>query len=357
MTDKLPIVMPEGITAEWLTRALSQRGVEAEVDTFDIEEVGTGQLGETRRFHLRYNGVAPPNAPRTVVGKFPSLNEVAATTGKEMGFYRSELMFYRELAHRTEIKTPAVYVAELDPGTNEFVLLMDDQAPAVQGDHMSGCSVEHAQMALQEAALLHAAFWNDSELEQQDWLYVPEGAQGYYTTELLESSWAHFEKTYADRMDPEVIKVCDKFVSHHAAWNAPRARPKCYSHNDFRVDNMLFGGERICVVDWQTSNYLGTGMDVAYFLSGTFDRDTRRATEWELLQGYHAELLRHGVADYDFEHLMADYRHYSFAVIVVAVAATVIVKQTERGDSLFMKMVTDGAHQAIDNDALDGLPD
>jgi len=33
----------------------------------------------------------------------------------------------------------------------------------------------------------------------------------------------------------------------------------------------------------------------------------------------------------------------------------VIVKQTPRGDQLFMKMVTDGAHQILDNDALDLL--
>lgn len=356
MEDRLPILMPEAITAEWLTSALSARGLDARVESFDIEEVGTGQLGETRRFHLRYAVTPPPDAPATVVGKFPSHNEVAAKTGREMGFYRSELMFYRELAHRTEINTPAVYVAELDQDTNDFVLLLEDKAPAVQGDHMSGCSVEDARMALAEAALLHAAFWNDAELERQPWLYVPEGAQGYYTTELVESSWAHFEKTYAHRMDPEVIAVCAEFVRHHAAWNAPRPHPKCYSHNDFRVDNMLFGDERICVVDWQTSNYLGTGMDVAYFLSGAFDRDTRRATEHELLRDYHAALVDRGVADYDFDHLMQDYRHYSFAVIVVAVAATVIVKPTERGDRLFMKMVTDGAYQAIDNDALDVLP-
>ena len=211
-------------------------------------------------------------------------------------------------------------------------------------------------MALEEAALLHAAFWNDRDLMRQDWIYVPEGAQGYYTTELVESSWAHFEKTYAHRMDPEVIKVCDRFVRCHAEWNAPRDLPKCYSHNDFRVDNMLFGGERIAVVDWQTSNFLGSGMDVAYFLGGAFDRETRRAHERELLRGYHDALTAHGVTGYTFEHLMADYRHYSFAVLVVAIAATVIVKQTERGDRLFMKMVTDGAWQAIDNDALDVLP-
>ena len=93
-----------------------------------------------------------------------------------------------------------------------------------------------------------------------------------------------------------------------------------------------------------------------HFLGGAFDRATRRAVERDLLADYHADLLAQGVSDYGFEDLMADYRHYSFAVLVVAIAATVIVKQTERGDRLFMKMVTDGAYQALDNDALDALP-
>ncbi len=355
-SDGIEIVRADAVTPAWLTRALAARGIDATVRGVRIDTVGTGQLGETRRYHLDYAGTPPADAPRTLVGKFPSDDATAANTGREMGFYRSELMFYRELAHRTAINTPAVYVAELDDD-NDFVLLFEDLAPAEQGDHMSGCSVGDARLALREAALLHAPFWNDRELEQQPWLYQPEGAQGFYTTELVEESWAYFDKTYSHLMDPAVMRLCDKFVRHHAAWNAPRTERRTFSHNDFRVDNMLFGGERIAVVDWQTSAYLGTGMDVAYFLGGAFDRDTRRAVERDLLAEYHADLLAQGVTDYDFEDLMNDYRHYSFAVLVVAIAATVIVKKTERGDRLFMKMVTDGAWQALDNDAADLLPD
>ncbi len=355
MNGPLPVLKPTEITPAWMTRALRQRGIDATVADFAIEKVGTGQLGETRRFYLSYAGSPPPDAPASVVGKFPSDNEVAATSGREMGFYRAEVMFYRELAPKAEINTPGVYVAEIDTANN-FALILDDLAPAQAGDHMRGCTVSEARMALAEAAKLHAAFWNDSELMQQDWVYVPEGAQGFYTTPLMQSSWEHFEKTYAHRMDPAVIKVCAKFIRCHAAWNAPRDMPKCFSHNDFRVDNMLFGGERIAVVDWQTSNFLGTGMDVAYFLGGAFDRETRQAHEADLLRQYHDDLLRYGVNDYTYDHLMADYRHYSFAVLAVAIAATVIVEQTERGDRLFMKMVTDGAYQALDNDAVDALP-
>lgn len=356
MTQPVAVVSPDGVTPTWMTNALRSCGIDATVSGIEMETVGTGQLGETRRFRIAYAGAAPPKAPASLVGKFPSDNEVASRTGKDMGFYRSEVMFYREAAHRAVIKTPAKYVAEMDEETRDFVLLLEDMAPAQPGDQMRGCTLEEARLALSEAAKLHAAFWNDTELMRQDWLYVPAGAQGFYTTELMESSWQHFEKTYAHRLDADVVKVCDKFIRSHAAWNAPRDLPKCYSHNDFRPDNMLFGGDRVTVVDWQTSNFLGSGMDVAYFLGGVFDRQTRRAHEQELLHGYHTELLTNGVSDYSFEHLLADYRHYSFAVLAVIIAAAVIVKQTERGDRMFLQMVEGGAYQALDNDALDLLP-
>ncbi|MDT0636001.1 phosphotransferase [Spectribacter hydrogenooxidans] len=358
LAEVLPIVSPEEVTPEWMTAALHRNGIDATVASLDMEAVGTGQLGETRRYFIHYRGTPPPAAPASLVGKFPSADKTAADSGKNMGFYRSELMFYRELAHQTDIRTPDVYVAELDDD-NDFVLLLEDLAPAWCGDQMRGCSVEEARKALVEAALLHAAFWNDRELMNQDWCYVPEGAQGFYTTELIEQSWDHVRKTYDGQLSPEVMDVCAKFVRNHAWWNRPRDFPKCFSHNDFRPDNMLFGGAdgRVAVVDWQTSNFLGTGMDPAYFLGAIFDRETRRANERPLLQAYHDQLVHHGVTDYSFDHLLRDYAHYSFAQIAVAMTATMIVKRTDRGDRLFMHMITGAALQALDNNALDDLPD
>jgi len=359
MTQAMAIVTPDAITPEWLTSALHNRGIDARVARVESEGVGTGQLGETRRFFLHYAGVTPPDAPTTVVGKFSSPNEVARKSGREMGFYKSEVMFYRELAHRAGIRTPAVYVAELDPVTNDFVLLLEDLAPAKQGDQMRGCTLEEARAALSEAARLHAAFWNDKSLLTADWCYVPPGAQGFYTTELIEQSWDHVKKNYQGWLSPEVTDVCAKYVRNHAYWNRPRDFPKCFSHNDFRPDNMMFSptGERVAVVDWQTSNFLGTGMDVAYFLGGAFPREVRQQHETALLRGYHEELIGLGVRDYSFDHLMNDYRHYSFAAIAVAIAATLIVKRTERGDQMLMHMTIGAALQALDTNALDLLPD
>ena len=357
MPQSIAVVTPEQVTPEWMTQALAGREIDAKVRSLKMEQVGTGQLGETRRFLIDYEGTPAPGAPKSLVGKFPSANATAAESGKTMGFYRSEVMFYRELAHRAKIRTPSVYVAEIDK-SNDFTLLFEDMAPARQGDQFKGCTLDDARKALKEAAMLHAAFWNDKKLMAEPWLYVPEGAQGFYTTELIERSWDHINKHYTDYLTPEFKLVGDKYVKNHAYWNRPRDFPKTFSHCDFRPDNMLFGGpnDRICVVDWQTSNFLGTGMDVAYFLSGIFDRETRKTHERGLLQGYHDDLVALGVKDYSFDHLLRDYAHYSFAVIAVAIAATLIVKRTERGDKMLMHMALGGALQALDNNALDALP-
>lgn len=358
MGNAFEIVRPEAVTADWLTRALQGRGIDAKVASFTMDVVGTGQLGETRRFNLTYAGTPPEDAPKSLVGKFSSADKTAAESGKTLGFYSAEVMFYRELADRARIRTPKVYVAELDQ-TNDFALLLEDLAPARVGDQMRGCTVEEARLALKEAALLHATFWNDAELAKQPWMLVPEGAQAFYSTELMEQAWVYVQKTYPGRLTAEVMAVCDRYVRNHAYWNRPRPEPKCFSHNDFRPDNMLFGGPdgRVAVVDWQTSAFLGTGMDPAYFLGAIFDRETRRASERGLLQGYYDDLVRLGVTGYSFDQLLRDYAHYSFAAIAVALTATMIVKRTDRGDDLFMHMITGAAHQALDNHALDDLPE
>lgn len=357
MHDHPPIVAPEAITPEWMTATLATRGIDATVRSLTQRPVGTGQLGDTRRFDLVYGGTPPPDAPASLVGKFPSADPVSMQTGRDLGIYRTEVMFYREMAPRTAIRTPRVYAAEID-ADDRFVLLFEDLAPARQGDQMRGVSLDDAREVLREAVHLHTAFWNDRSLMEKPWVKVPEGAQSFYTTDLIERAWHHVQQHYQGYLSAEVRDVCDRFVRNHAHWNRPRGLPKCFSHNDFRPDNMLFGGRdgRIVVVDWQTASFLGSGMDVAYFLGGAFDRETRRQHEHALLRTYHDGLLANGVRDYGFDRLQRDYAHYSFAAIAVAIAATLIVKRTERGDRMLMQMATGAALQALDNHALDDLP-
>jgi hypothetical protein len=354
LTTSVPT--PAELGADWFTALLAGRGVDATVAGVEVRPVGTGQLAETLRYTLRYAGTPGPGAPASLVAKSTSENEVAAATGHTLGIYRSEVMFYRELAGGAGIRTPEVYAAEIDD-RGRFLLLLEDLAPARAGNQLDGCTVDEVRRGLTEAALLHAAYWEDTALTELDWVYQPEGAQGFYTTETMERSWAHVCASYQGWLPAEVAEVCARYVAGHERWNRRRGRPRCLTHNDFRPDNMLFrdDGGRIALVDWQTVSFLETGMDAAYFLGGALDRDTRRARESELLHGYHDDLQRHGVTGYPFPELEQDYRHYTFAALAVAMGATLLVKRTERGDRMLMRMICDAAYHVLDTGALDVL--
>ena len=74
------------IDAAWLTEALQAGGVDAKVRAFEAGQVGTGQIGDCVRFKLDYESAAP-DAPRTVVGKFPSEGQESRSTGVQLGNY------------------------------------------------------------------------------------------------------------------------------------------------------------------------------------------------------------------------------------------------------------------------------
>ncbi len=62
--------------------------------------------GKASASTLSYDGVAPPNAPRSVVGKFPSSDPESRATGVNLGNYFREVWFYRNLAKTAGVTTP-----------------------------------------------------------------------------------------------------------------------------------------------------------------------------------------------------------------------------------------------------------
>ena len=69
------------------------------------------------------------------------------------------------------------------------------------------------------------------------------------------------------------------------------------------------------------------------------------------MRGYWEALRARGVADYGWETCWRDYRRMAFSGIVIAVVASMIVVQTERGDDMFMAMASRHAQQVLDLDA------
>ena len=55
------------------------------------------------------------------------------------------------------MRTPDCWYAHHDPETNAYIVVLEDVAPAEQGDQMRGCSPADIEAAIDELVLLHGA--------------------------------------------------------------------------------------------------------------------------------------------------------------------------------------------------------
>lgn len=347
---------PLELTPAWFNDLFDTIGIDAEVRSLSAKAIGTGQIGENVRFVFDY-ARQDSTAPATLVGKFPSASEASLATAAMLGHYRREVMFYRTFPKVAGRITPAAYYTDYDPATNRFALIMEDMAPSEQGDQLKGCTVAEAQLALAAAAVLHAAYWEDERLDQHDWL---QGSQAspppVLTTEQVAGLWTGFKQRYAAQLAADVIEVGDAYAAALPKWGEAQPGPFALTHNDFRLDNMLFGKpgapKPIALVDWQTAAKGAPANDVAYFIGAGLTREERPRHEKALLRFYHARLVEAGISGYGFDELYEHYRWYCFYGMSVAFGAAMLVKQTERGDEMFLTMLRRHAAQARDNDAL-----
>jgi hypothetical protein len=344
------------IDADWLTAALQADGIDAKVKSFTAKPVGTGQIGDCARFVLDYASAAP-DAPKSIVGKFPSSGEQSRATGKMLFNYYREVKFYQLLKENAGISTPHCYFTDMNEETHDFVLMMEDLAPAEQGDQLQGATLDQTKLVISEAAKLHAAYWNDDSLDNQFWIQETSNAPDIIPPELFGQLWHGFIERYGDRVTPQARKIGGALSPNMEAYAEMRAGPRCLIHTDFRPDNMLFstpaGGKPITVVDWQSFAYGPAASDIGYFIAGALDVETRRSHEKDLLELYASQLAANGAGDYASDMLKQHYVIGAYQHFMTAYFAAMMVTQTERGDNMFFRML-DGAVDLIsDHNASD----
>lgn len=341
------------VTPEWLTHVLSSAGVldSGKVTSFDSQFIGTGQIGANVRFRLTYEGDA--SGPASLVCKFASRDQVSRQAGVNTHTYETEVNFYRDLADSVEIRKPRCYFCDIVPGTAEVCLVLEDLAPAVQGDQVAGCTVGHARLAMVEAARLHGPRWGDPTLRDVSWLSGRSGIGG--VANMLPNLWPGFVGRYGDRLVQQARDTGERMAPKLPGYAAASPTPRTIAHGDYRIDNMLFGtaegGYPLAVVDWQTVGLNSGTSDVSYFLGAGLVPDDRRAHERDLVALYHDTLMSYGVADYPFEACWTDYRRFAFDGFLMAVIASALVGRTDRGDDMFMAMANRAAIHAADVDS------
>lgn len=350
------VAIPTGmddVTAEWLTSAVGARFGGATVTDVERRQIGTGQIADSVRVGLTWD---PPGAgPASLVAKVTSASEASRQAAIQTRTYEVEVGFYGELADQLPVRRPACYWTGFDPAAAAYGVVLEDLAPAEQGDQMRGCLVEEAALSLDELALLHAPLWGHPErLDGYAWLRRGSGTTSPGIGSFLEILLPGFLERYAGRLTPEVLALIERAVPKFAS--APPAEgPETVVHGDFRNDNLMFGGERVCVLDWQTVSIGHAVADVSYFLGGSLLPDDRRAHERELLERYCGRLAEQDIA-LDLDVCLAQYRRFAFSGMNMAILASMLVGRTDRGDEMFIAMADRAGLHALDHDT-EGLLD
>jgi aminoglycoside/choline kinase family phosphotransferase len=348
---------PEALTPEWLTDALASAGLldGATVVAVDASSVGSGQMCDSVRLRLTYD--RRTDAPATVIAKLPAADPSSRATAMALRNYEIEVRFYQQLAPELPVRTPHVHYADIDVATASFVLLLEDLAPAQPGDQLTGCSLDHAVVAVDELVKLHAPRWDDASLAELEWLHRDPEASRMFMAGLLPNLWAGFRERYEDRLGADVHETGDALFDALDQYLAADTTPWTVTHGDYRLDNLLFGDGSVAVVDWQTSAHGPALGDVAYFIGAGLLPDDRRAHEEDLVRRYHDGIVAAGVRDYDWDRCWTDYRRGTWGGLIMAIAASMLVERTERGDDMFMVMAHRHARHVLDLDAIRLLKD
>lgn len=335
-----PVAAIEDLTASWLTAALG-----ADIQAVSAEPVGTGQMGTCYRLALSGSSDLPP----TMLAKLPATE--GATREFLHGSYKTEVTFYRDLLHTTQVAAPATYYAAISEDPDQrgtFTLLLEDLTPAVQGDQIAGCTAAQAQRAVENAAGLHASYWNNVE-PLRDLGFMPAASDD---AEIMNTLFPEAVETVVSMLgasiDPEDAATLRTLSRFGGRWLQASPGRLSLVHGDYRLDNLLFGDTgRLWAVDWQT---LAVGLptrDIALLISSGLPTEVRREHERGIVEAYRRRLFELGIGQYAQQECWDDYRLSLVQTPLIAVFGCAYSSvRTPRGDEMFATMIRRGT-QAI----------
>lgn len=330
---------PEDASAEWFSAALGT----TVISIGEPERIGTGQMSRNYRFTLSGDG------PASVVIKIAAAEgEIGETASRA---YQREVGFYREIASSIEGVAPRCLHHAISSAGDQFTLVLEDLAPAQQGNQIAGCSIAEAKLALRTLAALHASRWNDRSLFENPTLHANEPN---LLDQVMPIAHAEFERRYAERLQPGTIPLLERFSRGAGAWSEFEHDPIALGHADFRLDNLMFTSTGVTAVDWQTVRIGPPAADVAYFLGNSLLIEDRRAHEDELFESYLASLAEHGVT-YGIDALRIDYARGAWLGPLITVLGAFTATRTDRGDDMFIAMADRACAQIADHNSLNYL--
>ena len=338
-----------GVSADYLAQCLGASDLKID----SIRPIGTGQMAESYRvtFVQGSHGRIPPS----VVVKVPSQSDSSRAASRITRCYELETGFYTHVQSLVEVSAPTCLHVWFDATNDDFVLVLEDIVNGKQGDQIAGATLDQARAAIDELVQLHSPLWNSSRLDKLGWMprHTMESSQG--TRDLLRSVFSGFSTRFSSLVSTEVLELGNRLVEKIDGYDRAFPNNETIVHRDFRLDNLLFtesvNGLNVKVVDWQTVSISAGVTDLAYFIGASFGPEQRREVEDELVHRYHDGLSQAGIS-MSWTEVWDQYRLFATSGYIMAIVASMLVKQTERGDAMFAAMANRHGQQMIDLETL-----
>jgi phosphotransferase family enzyme len=249
MASVQPVDELAEITPRWMQSALSAAGFRVSVTDLTAEPIGTGQM--SLNFRVKVSMEKPDaECPSSFVLKVPSPNrEIRPLVSAG---YRSEIGFYDEVLTTVSVHSPRCFLSLSNADSTSFTLLLEDLAPAVQGDQIAGGTPEVMQSAVRNLAALHGPRWCDPTLWDYGWLQPSSPGAHRFTADLVIGALPGLAERLRHRVSDQDLRTLSD--SAEVLVRFLGASPHIgLIHGDYRLDNLMItpSGE-VSVVDWQT---------------------------------------------------------------------------------------------------------
>ncbi len=258
-----------------------------DIHEFHYERIGAdrGMLGEIYKVTIKSS-----TGSREVVAKFSAPRKEALDNAKRGGTHERELRCYDELLSTTPVSIPEIFASWFDEDSSEYLILQEFIEFDQSVDQIDGITIAQSKLVIEEAASMHAHWWEHSGLAESTWLPRLNDTRrrtnlttvtrlGWDTLcEILDEGDISYPKVSGDKLAEKIDEMlCD--LSGSAS---------TLIHSDLRADNLLFNslGDAVMIVDWQGCSFGPSSFDITYHMIQSLSIEDRRQHEGALLDHY-----------------------------------------------------------------------
>jgi hypothetical protein len=302
-TPAVPATLDELLTPEWLTAALSQRFPGLEVTGITPGPI-VSRLSTNARFTIETAGDLPDGLPASLCAKGYFTDK-----GRPVTFLGArEVMFYRELADFTGVRTLDSVYADVDPQTGHNVVITGDVivAGGVFLDALSPYTPDQTADSLTQYAKLHGRTWGGKRWADTKWLDWPGDGGGVRGIDDIREN---FDGPIGAGV-PDEAKDPERLLAALGALMG-RGTSGTWSvlHGDAHVGNVFLDDQqRPSLLDWQCVRRGHWAIDIGYHIASALETADREKSERDLLAHYLEELAANGVDAPGWDEAWAEYR-------------------------------------------------